>query len=71
MMGWHDRSSRIAILIQGITVQPQSQQEFCNTIPPIASVEDVIRRDEVPLTTRQSRLAQARHHVYRNVPVPP
>ncbi len=26
-------SPRIAILIHGITVQPQSQREFCNTIP--------------------------------------
>src|SRR4029079_6449301 len=27
-----DRSLRIAVLIHGITVQPQSQPEFCNTI---------------------------------------
>ena len=27
-----DRYPRIAVLIHGITVQPQSQPEFCNTI---------------------------------------
>ena len=32
----HRPLPRIAVLIHGITVQPQSQPEFCNTIHPIA-----------------------------------
>jgi phage terminase large subunit-like protein len=33
-----DRSPRIAVLIHRITVQPQSQREFCNTIRGVADM---------------------------------
>ena len=41
---------RIAVLIHGITVQPQSQREFCNTIPPTTEVTaHVGNRRSVPI----------------------